>query len=177
MMDRPMPNLMFRLMTLIFKLRDYLQPRAEILSDVGIESGFHVLDFGCGPGAYTESISKMVGNNGKVYALDLHPRAIQSVQNMISKKNLTNVETILSDTQTGLPDESVDIVLLYDVFHMLQKPQELLSDLSRILKPKGKLSVLEPHMNEIDTIMGITKGKMFRLARDGKHTLQFVKDY
>ncbi len=175
-MNRPMPTLMFRFMTLIFKVRDFLQPRKEILMDVGIKHGFHVLDFGCGPGAYTESVSKMVGNAGKFYALDLHPVAIQSIQNIIRKKNLTNVETILSDTQTGLPDESMDFVLLYDVFHMLQKPRETLAEFHRILKPGGQLSVLEPHMEEIETITGITEGKLFRLSREGRHTLQFVKD-
>lgn len=176
-MDKPMPNFMFKCMTLGFKIRDLLQPRADIVTDAGIKPGFHVLDFGCGPGAYTESISKEVGTSGKVYALDLHLLAIQSVQNMINRKNLTNVETILADGQTGLPDKSVDLVLLFDVFHMLQKSQETLADFHRILKPKGQLSVLEPHMKEINTITGVTKGKLFRLSREGRHTLQFVKEY
>ncbi|MCJ7621934.1 MAG: class I SAM-dependent methyltransferase [Anaerolineaceae bacterium] len=175
-MDKPMPNFMFQGMTLLFKLRDLLQPRADIVKDAGIRPGFHVLDFGCGPGAYTESISKMVGSAGKVYALDLHPLAIQRVQNLIGTKNLANVETILVDDQTGLPDRSIDLVVLFDVYHMLQNPQETLAEFHRILKPGGQLSVLEPHMKEIKTISGVTKGKLFRLSGEGKHTLQFVKD-
>ena len=175
-MDKLMPNFMFKCMTMVFKLRDLLQPRADIVNEAGIKPGYHVLDFGCGPGAYTESVSKKVGTSGKVYALDLHSLAIQSVQNIIDRKNLTNVETILADGQTGLPDGSVDLVLLYDVFHMLQTPQETLAEFHRILKPGGQLSVIEPHMKEIKTITGVTKGKLFRLCREGRHVLQFVKD-
>ena len=53
--------------------------------------------------------------------------SIQRVQNIVSKKQLTNVETIHSDCQTGLPDDSVDIVLLYDIFHMHKRSQILSS--------------------------------------------------
>lgn len=49
-----------------------------------------------------------------VYALDIHPLAIQMVQNLPSKKKLMNVTTIHSDCRTGLPDKSLDVVLWYD---------------------------------------------------------------
>jgi len=48
------------------------------------------------------------------------------------------VETILSDRKTGLPDNSIDIILLYDTFHGLSEPNMVLEELCKVLKPKQK---------------------------------------
>ena len=53
---------------------------------------------------------------------------------------LENLEIIKSDCKTGLPDESIDIVLLYDLFHNLSDPNGILGELHRVSKPKGILS-------------------------------------
>ncbi|MBE9508860.1 MAG: methyltransferase domain-containing protein, partial [Chloroflexi bacterium] len=84
-------------MSYVFKLRDLVSPREEILKEVDIQPGFRVLDYGCGPGGYVAGTAKMVGKSGKVYALDLHPLAIWRVQDIARKKQLANVETICSD--------------------------------------------------------------------------------
>ncbi len=54
-------NLDFRLMSLVMRLRDLRLPRSEILREVGIQAGFWVLDFGCGPGSYVAGLSGLVG--------------------------------------------------------------------------------------------------------------------
>jgi ubiquinone/menaquinone biosynthesis C-methylase UbiE len=51
-MDRAMPNLMFNGMSVVFKVRDLLQPPRKVLEEVGIKPGLRVLDYGCGPGGY-----------------------------------------------------------------------------------------------------------------------------
>jgi len=56
----------FRLMVIAFKIRDFFLPRINILKEVGIMTGFHVLDFGCGPGSYIIPLSELVGKTGKV---------------------------------------------------------------------------------------------------------------
>ena len=113
-------------MSYAFKFRDFFLPRKYILEEVGIKSGFHVLDFGCGPGSYTAIVAELVGRTGKVYALDIHPLAIQRVQNISSKKKLTNITTICSDCLTDLENNSIDVVLLYDTFHHLSNPDSVL---------------------------------------------------
>ncbi|MCK4241915.1 MAG: methyltransferase domain-containing protein, partial [Dehalococcoidia bacterium] len=60
-------------MSLTYKFRDLRLPRMDILKEVGIEPGFHVLDYGCGPGSYTIPLAELVGESGKIYALDIHP--------------------------------------------------------------------------------------------------------
>ena len=173
-MDTPMPNIMFRGMTTIFKIRDWLKPRHSILHHVGIRPGDKVLDFGCGPGGYVPAASKLVGETGLVFALDLHPLAIQSVKTLARKQNLRNVKTIQSNGPTGLPTDSVDVVLLYDSFHMLSQPNAVLTELHRVLKAEGILSVIEPHWDQERTIADISQGARFQLIKKEARILSFV---
>jgi len=66
--------------------------------------------------------------------LDNHPLAIRAVEEKIKKKRIANIKTILSAQETGLPDESVDIILLFDVFQMINDKEKLLEELHRVLK-------------------------------------------
>lgn len=175
-MDQPKPNFGFKFMSITFKLRDLLSPRINILKEVGIEPGFHVLDYGCGPGGYITPLVELVGKQGRVYALDIHPLAVQSVQRIASKRQLMNVETIHSDCKTGLPDGSVDAVLLYDTFHDLGAPDKVLEELHRVLKPDGILSFSDHHLKENEIVSGVTGGGLFKLSKKGEKTYSFSKE-
>jgi len=175
-MDEPHPNFGFRFMAFVFKFRDFFRPRKNVLKEVGIKSGFHVLDFGCGPGSYIQPLADLVGESGKIYALDTHPLAIQTVEGIVRRKRLPNVGTILSDGKTGLPDNSVDVVLLYDILHELGDPDGVLKELYRVIKPNGILSLTDHHMNEQDMIYRLTNSGLFRLSTMGKITYSFIKE-
>ena len=174
-MDSPMSHFHFRLTSFLYRFRDLLLPRKNVLKEVGIRPGFHVLDFGCGPGAYITETAHLVGQSGKIYALDIHPLAIKKVREIISKRNMGNVESILSDCKTDLADNSVDVVLLYDVFHNLSEPDAVLSELHRVLKSDGILSFSDHHMKEDEIISKITSGGLFSLSGRGKKTYSFSK--
>jgi ubiquinone/menaquinone biosynthesis C-methylase UbiE len=175
-MDRPGSNFGFRVMSIVFKLRDFFLPRKEVLKEVGIESGFSVLDYGCGPGSYTIATTELVGESGKVYALDIHPLAVEKVRGIVEKRQLTNVETILSDCKTGLPENSVDVVLLYDAFHGLSDRNGVLQELHRILKRDGILSFSDHHMKEDEILTQMIIGGLFKLFEKGERTYSFVKE-
>ncbi len=174
-MDKPMSNFDFQFMSVGYKIRDFFLPRSDILKEVGIKPGFHVLDYGCGPGSYIIPLAEQVGKSGKIYALDIHPLAIQKVKDIASKKQLTNVETILSDCQTGLPDNTLDVVLLYDAFHHLSDPDVVLKELHRVLKPDGILSFGDHHMKEKKIVVEVVSDRLFRLLRKGRRTYTFLK--
>jgi ubiquinone/menaquinone biosynthesis C-methylase UbiE len=175
-MDKPMSNFDFKFMSVGYKFRDFFLPRKNILKEVGIKPGFQVLDYGCGPGGYIVPLAKLVGESGKVYALDIHPLAVQKVQDIASKKQLINVETILSDCKTGLPDKSLDVVLLYDAFHHLSDPATILEELYRVLKPDGILSLSDHHMKENEIVAAVTNSGLFRLSRKGQRTYTFLEN-
>ncbi|UCE36980.1 MAG: class I SAM-dependent methyltransferase [Thermoplasmata archaeon] len=173
-MDEPMPDTYFKIMSFLMKFRDLFSPRKNVLSEVGMKPGFHVLDYGCGPGSYVPISSELVGKKGKVYALDIQPLAIKRVTKMALKKNLTNVQTIQSDCKTGLPDNEIDVALLYDIFHLLSEPDKILAEIHRVLKPNGILSVNDHHLEDDEIICGITKQGMFSLKEKGNKTINFL---
>jgi len=147
----------------------------EILKEAGIKTGFRVLDYGCGAGSYVAAASELVGPSGRVYALDIHPLAVQSVQHLVSKRGLANVETILSDCRTGLPNESLDVALLYDIYHDLAEPGDVLNELHRVLKPNSILSFNDHHMKGEEVTAKVGAGTLFRLAEKGRMTYRFAK--
>ena len=171
-----MSNLSFKGMCFLLKIRDWLRPREEILEDVKIEPGFHMLDYGCGPGSYSIVAARLVGTKGKVYSLDIHPLAIERVQTTASKNGLDNIETIHSDCATGLEADSVDVVLLTDIFHMLGEHNLVLEELNRVLKPAGTLAFNDHHMKETQILSKVTNGGLFKLSRKGKHIYIFSKE-
>ncbi|MGA9387770.1 MAG: class I SAM-dependent methyltransferase, partial [Candidatus Bathyarchaeia archaeon] len=124
---------------------------------------------------YVKAVAELVGKSGKIYALDINPLAIQTVKKMAEKNRLTSVETILSSCKTGLPDDSIDVVLLYDTFHDLTDPNGVLEELHRVLKPHGVLSFSDHHMKENDIVSEVTNKGLFRLLKKGVETHSFVK--
>jgi ubiquinone/menaquinone biosynthesis C-methylase UbiE len=174
-MDKRMSDFGFKTMAFAFKFRDFFRPRRNIVKEVGIKQGFHVLDYGCGSGSYIAAVARLVGKSGKIYALDVHPLAIRMVQRIASKRQMANVETILSNCKTGLPNNSIDVVLLYDTFHDLNNPDVVLEELHRILKSNGILSFSDHHIKEDEIISRITNKGLFRLSKRGKMTYSFVK--
>ncbi|UCE50260.1 MAG: class I SAM-dependent methyltransferase [Phycisphaerales bacterium] len=174
-MGKPMSNCGFKLMSLMFKVRDLFKPRLDVLKEAGIESGFCVLDYGCGAGSYIAPLAELVGSSGMIYALDIHPLAIEEVKKIAERKGIRNIETITSDCSTGLTDGSVDVVLLYDTFHDLSQPNDVLRELHRILKPGSTLSFSDHHMKEQDILRGVTNMGLFKLSEKGKKTYSFSK--
>ena len=170
-MNQPMHNRNFKGMSLVLKFRDALISPPKILNEVGIKPGSTILDYGCGPGSYSLASAKTVGESGKIYSLDIHPLAIENVQKLALERGLTNIETILSDCKTSLPDESIDVILLYYTFHDLTNPDLVLKELHRVLKPEGILSFRD--FNKKKQISKITQTGLFKLKNKNKKNLQF----
>ena len=163
----------FKLMRFTFKIRDFFSPRINVLCEVGIKPGNRVLDYGCGPGSYIVPLSSLVGTSGEIFALDVHPLAIKSVEDISSKKRLKNVKAIQSNCETGLSDQSLDVVLLYDTYHDLNNPDEVLREINRTLKAEGILSFSDHHMKDEEIKEKITSNNLFKFLRKGKKTYTF----
>ncbi len=174
-MDKPMSSIGFKLLSLMFKVRDIFRPRLDLLKEVGIESGFCILDYGCGPGSYIVPLAELTGPSGKIHTLDINPLAIKEVKKIVARKGINNIETIESDCNTGLSDNHVNVVLLYDTFHDLSQPDDVLRELHRVLKTGGTLSFSDHHMNEKDIIESVTNTGMFKLSKKGKRTYSFSR--
>ena len=171
--QKPMSNIMFKVISLTATVFYKVMNLSRQLQKSGVRRGQTVLDFGCGSGYFTIAAARMVGDTGRVYALDIHPLAIDAVKKKVAKEGLPNVRTILSDRDTGLPDESVDVVLLYRTFYLVKDKQGLLDELYRVLKPDCILSVLGGGI--VDCLNAIGKDSRFLLAERGRRFLNFRK--
>ena len=174
-MPQRMSDSHFHCMTVMFKVRDLIVPRRKILDEADLRPGQTVLDFACGPGAYVPDTAQRVGPEGKVYALDIHPLAIEAVRRIASRESLPQVSAILSDGggKINLPDSSVDVVIFYDAFHDFEEPKTVLAELARVLKKDGTLSFSDHHLKDGEIRAGVTEGGWFEFARRGRRTYTF----
>jgi ubiquinone/menaquinone biosynthesis C-methylase UbiE len=174
--DEPMSDFHFKFMSFGYVFRDLWHGNLRAkLEKIGIGEGQTVLDFGCGPGSYTIPAAQIVGERGKVYALDIQPLAIKAVEKKARKKKLANITTILSDRDTGLPDESVDVVLLYDTIHGIKGKPALLKELYRVLKRDGFLLVTDHHLKANEMLEIVAGTGLFSLREQDKGLLNFKK--
>jgi ubiquinone/menaquinone biosynthesis C-methylase UbiE len=173
--DKPMSNTGFKMMAFFFRIRDAFMNPGKLLQRVVIKEGLTVLDFGCGSGSYAIPAARMVGERGVVYALDIHPLAMRAVEKKAKKERLTNITTILSDRDTGLPDESIDVVLLYDVLRSIKDKRALLEELHRVMKANGILSILAEHIKVEDVVELAEKDGLFSLKERHGSLLNFER--
>jgi ubiquinone/menaquinone biosynthesis C-methylase UbiE len=122
--------------------RKFFDP-VKALKAAGIRSGQEVLEVGCGTGFFTVPAAELVGDEGLVRAIDLHPLAIEQVTRKIRDAGVTNVRlTKTNAAETGLPGDSIDLVLLFGVIPSPTLPLDrLLPEMHRLLKPDGALAV------------------------------------
>ncbi|MGB6606816.1 MAG: class I SAM-dependent methyltransferase [Atribacterota bacterium] len=170
----------FRMMSLFFKIVDFFFPYIKKrLKKFGIKDGMIVVDYGCGPGRYTLPIAEMVGIKGKVYAVDIHEMALKKVQEKIRKSGIKNIETSLAkenndgEYNSGLPDNIADIVCAIDMFFIIKRPQEFLSEIQRILKPDGILIIDDGHQSRKETKQKIDRSGIFSIIEETKDHLKY----
>jgi len=167
-------NLAFRLMALKFRLRDWMHPPAEILQAAGLKPGMSVLDFGCGPGGFSLAAARLVGPGAQVYAVDIHPLALEMVRAAADRQGLRNIQTVGGEKLADIPEASIDLVLLYDVLHELPEPGRVLIKLHQLLKPEGVLSLSDHHLKK-EKLLTLAAECHFTLLPAGNQTLQFSK--
>ena len=148
----------------------------ELLNAAGLKSGQKALEVGCGPGFFTIPAAKIVGEKGKVYALDVNPVAVETVRRKIEEKNLENIEVILADaSETGLPDESIDTAFLFGVVHALDDVDAVMWEMHRVLKAKGVLSIQKSWWSEKKLLDAVTKNGLFSFREKTKRVFKFEK--
>jgi ubiquinone/menaquinone biosynthesis C-methylase UbiE len=133
----------FRIMSLVHEdLYGLFRDPYEALRSAGLKRGQDVLEVGCGPGFFTVPAAKMVGGEGTVCALDINPLALERVRRKVEKEGVTNVCTKLADAgQTGLPDESYDVIFVFGLGHVVGGANRMMAELHRLLRPRGTLSI------------------------------------
>jgi len=126
----------------------WLKEDGEVFSkEIGIKEGQVVLDFGCGVGHYTIPAAKVVGEEGKVYAVDKDKEPLEKLMEVAKSEGLEDIVPVETsgNLKLDLKDESVDVVLLYDIIHYIEGREKLFEEVHRVLKREGFLSVYPKH--------------------------------
>lgn len=168
-------NFLFRMMSLGFRIRDLLRPPQMILRDVGVLPGMTVLDFGCGPGGFSIAAARLVGPEGLVHAVDIHPLAIRSVLRAGIRLQMEHVGVIHSSALADIPDTSVDVALMYDVLHEIEDQSSVITCIHRLLKADGLLSVSDHYLKEKEIHDALASKGLFRMRDRGRRTIQYER--
>lgn len=143
-----MPDFAFRLMALMYAVRDRFTSPGDRLDSFGIVEGQTVVDYGCGTGSHIIRTSQLVGEKGLVYAIDIHELAIKAVERRIVRQNLKNVKAFLArEGACPLADKIADVIYALDMFHMVGDTNFFLMELHRITKPEGSLFIDDGHQS------------------------------
>ncbi len=141
--DRHMSNFSFRIISLMHDnpLLPIFRNPYKLLKAAGLKQGQKVLEVGCGPGFFTIPAAKIVGEEGFVYAVDVHPLAIERVKDKIEKEGIKNVKPILANaSDTGLPDRSIDLAFIFGLQYIAGGLGNVIAEIQRTLNDGGVLS-------------------------------------
>ncbi len=123
--------------------RDETERPEHVLDVLGVRRGMHVADFGAGSGYFTVRLARRVGATGCVYAVDMQREMLALLAKKKARESLP-IELVLAEPSLpSLPDGSVDLVLMVDVYHELERPDLTLAQLRRALRPGGRLALVE----------------------------------
>ncbi len=165
----------YRMMAWTFRVADFLFPKHNRLADFGIQPGFVVVDYGCGPGRYLADASRLVRPTGKVYAVDIHELAIRDVERLKTKCNLTNVVPLLAQGYScAVPDHVADLIYALDMFHGVKDPVALLAEFHRIAKRRGVLVLEDGHQPRRKTKEKLARSGLWRIEREAKAYVRCV---
>lgn len=129
---------------LMRRVREDEEAPTKMRKELNVKPGMAVCDMGCGNGFHTLPLSEMVGEKGKVFAVDVQPEMIEMLNKRIAAKSIKNIVPIVGlYHDPKLPPNSCDMILLVDVYHEFSHPVQMLASMRAALKPEGQLVLVE----------------------------------
>lgn len=124
----------------------FSDPKKNVL-EFGFLPGHKVADMGTGAGHYALALSEVLGPTGKVFAIDVNTEMLVRLKNEAVRRSIENVEVILGDIEevggTKLRDAIADGAVFSNIFFQLDDPKSAVEEVKRILRPGGRVCVVE----------------------------------
>ncbi len=129
---------------LLRKVREQEERTSEMIGQLRLEAGMDVADIGSGNGYHTLMMAGRIGAGGKAYAVDIQPEMLRMLEERAAKAGVGNVVTVENSFwDAKLPEGSVDLALMADVYHEFSHPEEMLASIAKALRPDGQVVLLE----------------------------------
>ncbi|MBM0108455.1 class I SAM-dependent methyltransferase [Steroidobacter sp. S1-65] len=121
------------------------EERPQLVIDaLEIKAGQTIADLGAGSGYYSFRIAPLVGQKGRVLAIDVEPRMLRIISERARRGGVDNVTTVLgTPSDPNLEPNSVDLLFMVDVYHELEFPLETMTKVRAALKPGGRVALIE----------------------------------
>jgi ubiquinone/menaquinone biosynthesis C-methylase UbiE len=128
--------------------RDAWQRPQDLLKQLNIRDGSKVADVGCHEGYMTMKLSKVVGANGKVFAVDVDQSKLNKLKDHLSERKMSNVDLVKGDNDNPKLPSGLDAAIILDTYHEMDDHDKILQHLKASLKPGGRLVICEPIADE-----------------------------
>ena len=116
---------------------------SKLIQNMDIKPNDKIADIGAGSGYHVFRIAP-IANKGMVYAVDIQTEMLMAIENIKERSKIKNIKTILgSEESVYLPENSVDKILMVDVYHEFSFPIEMINSIKSALKPEGELYLIE----------------------------------
>ncbi|HUV51463.1 MAG TPA: class I SAM-dependent methyltransferase [Dehalococcoidia bacterium] len=120
----------------------------KVIKEIGLKSGDSFLDIGSGEGYFSIAASRIVGNKGKVYALDSYEESIKKLREQVQQEQISNLEAVAADVTQKIPltNGIVDVCLMANVLHGFANEKELsgaMNEIARVMKLGGTFAVVD----------------------------------
>ena len=155
------------------------EERTDLLvAALGLRPGMVVADIGAGTGYLTRRMAPAIMPGGKALAVDVQPEMVSMLEAMVRMTGLTQIQPVLgAEDDARLPEASVDLAIMVDVYHELAYPYEMLASITRALRPGGRLVFVE-YREEDPTvpIKAVHKMSEAQVKREAAvHPLEWVR--
>lgn len=141
------PQTTFRAPTTIRYNKGMFSDPAANLAKLGLVDGQKIVDLGAGSGFYSVEAAKKVGASGRVYAVDVQKNLLERLRSVAANQGIRNIEVIWGNAEkiggTKLREAIADRVVASNILFQIEKPDEFCLEIKRILKPGGKVLVVD----------------------------------
>lgn len=160
-------------------LRDKWHQPEKVMDLVGVRSGMIIGEVGAGHGYFTFKLSQRVGECGKIYANDISRSALKYLRDRCEREGITNIETVLGEVEDPLLPKDLDMVFIVNAFHDLERPVELLDNLSLSLKPDALVVILDrdPEKVQYDTDHFLSREMMLKKIEESVFELDRLETF
>jgi ubiquinone/menaquinone biosynthesis C-methylase UbiE len=127
------------------------QMPVRVMKEIGVTPGMNVADIGAGEGYFSFYLADKVGSSGKIFASDIDAGALQTLRERAAREQVRNIVTIQgSETDSKIPEQSVDLALIVNVLPMIDHPKEFFGNIAKALKPNGTLAIIQWAAEKLD---------------------------
>ena len=160
-------------------VRDKWHQPDKVMDLVGVRKGMIIGEVGAGHGYFTFKLSERVGESGKIYANDISRSALKYLSDRCKREGITNIQTIIGEVEDPLLPKDLDMVFIVNAFHDLDRPVELLNNLSLSLKPEAPVVILDrdPTKFRYDTDHFLTREEVLEKIEESVFVLDRMETF